>query len=169
MSDWLELFNAYRALAQHFVSVLLAAAIWRWGGSPERWLIGIFFGAMVLPVYIFKWLGLGHAMEVGPYAPIVTLIDLGAAILFIGVALHANRIYPPWIAGFQLVAVGGHLVRSLIDSVSPLAVALLVIGPSYCQLLLLFVGFVGHVQRERRFGQYRAWRPTPPGLRGLRL
>lgn len=169
MSDWLELFNAYRSPTQHVASLLLAAAIWRWGGSPERWLIGVFLGAMVLPVYLFNWLGIGHGIEVGPYAPVVTILDMVAALLFVGVALHANRIYPLWIAGFQLVAVGGHLVRSLIDSVSPLAVALLVIGPSYCQLLLLFVGFVGHIQRERRFGQYRAWRSTPPGLKGLRL
>lgn len=167
MSDWLELFNAYRAPAQHLVSLLLAAAIWRWGGSPERWLISIFLGAMVLPVYIFDWFGLGKAMEVGPYAPVVMLIDLCAAILFVGVALHANRNYPLWIAGFQLVAVGGHLVRSLIDSVSPLAVALLVLGPAYCQLALMFAGFVRHVLRERRFGHYRAWRPSAPGVGGL--
>lgn len=169
MSDWLDLFNAYRAPAQHLTSLLLAAAIWRWGGGPERWLISIFLGAMVLPVYVFELLGVRGAIEVGPYAPLVTLIDMCAAILFVCVALNANRNYPLWVAGFQLVAVGGHLVRSLVDSVSPLAVALLVVGPAYCQLLLLLVGFLRHVQRERRFGQYREWRPTAPRLKGLRL
>ena len=169
MSDWLELLNTYRVPAQHIASLLLAAAIWRWGGSPERWLIGVFLGAMVLPVYLFNWLGIGDAIEIGPYAPIVTLIDMCAAILFVWVALNANRNYPLWVAGFQLVAVGGHLVRSLVDSVSPLAVAILVVGPAYCQLLLLLAGFVRHVQRERRFGQYREWRPSAPRLKGLRL
>ena len=169
MSEWLDLFNAYRVPVQHLTSMLLAAASWRWGGSPERWLIGIFLGAMVLPTYVFRLLGIVDALETGPYAPVVALIDMCAAILFVVVALHANRNYPLWIAGFQLVAVGGHLVRSLLDSVSPLAVAFLVIGPAYCQLLLLLVGFVRHVQRERRFGQYREWRPTAPRLKGLRL
>lgn len=169
MSDWVELFNAYRAPAQHLVSMLLAAAIWRWGGSPERWLIGIFLGAMVLPVYIFQWFGLGKAMEVGPYAPAVMLIDIFAGILFVAVALQANRNYPLWIAGFQLVAVGGHLVRSLDDLVSPLAVAFLVVGPAYCQLLVLLVGFARHVLRKRRFGNYRAWRLAAPRIEGLRL
>lgn len=169
MSDLLDLFNAYRVPAQHLASMVLAAAIWRWGGSPERWLIGIFLGTMVLPVYIFELLGVRGAIEIGPYAPVVLLTDLSAAILFAGVALNANRNYPLWIAGFQLVAVGGHLVRSLVDSVSPLAVAILVVGPAYCQLLVMLVGFVRHVQRERHFGQYRAWRPNAPRLGGLTL
>jgi|JI8StandDraft_2_1071088.scaffolds.fasta_scaffold45190_4 hypothetical protein len=169
MGDWLEWFNGFRAPAQHLTSLLLAAAIWRWGGSPERWLIGIFLGTMVLPVYVFELLGVRGGIEIGPYAPVVSLVDMCAAILFVGVALQANRNYPLWIAGFQLVAVGGHLVRSLVDSVSPLAVAILVVGPAYCQLLVLLVGFVRHVLRERRFGQYREWRPTAPRMKGLRL
>ena len=169
MSDLLDLFNAYRVPAQHLGSLMLAAAIWRWGGSPERWLIGIFVGTMVLPVYIFELLGVRGAIELGPYAPVVLLTDMSAATLFVCVALNANRNYPLWIAGFQLVAVGGHLVRSLVDSVSPLAVAILVVGPAYCQLLVLLVGFVRHVLRERRFGHYREWRPTAPRMKGLRL
>lgn len=169
MSDLLDLFNAYRVPAQHLASMVLAAAIWRWGGSPERWLIGIFVGTMVLPVYIFELLGVKGAIELGPYAPVVLLTDVSAGILFVCVALNANRNYPLWIAGFQLVAVGGHLVRSLVDSVSPLAVAILVVGPAYCQLLLLLAGFLRHVLRERRFGHYRAWRPSAPRLEGLTL
>jgi hypothetical protein len=169
MSDWLELFNAYRAPAQHLTSVLLAAAIWRWGGSPERWLIGIFVATMVLPIYIHQWLGGGGAFEVGPHAAFATLLDIVAAALFVGVALNANRNYPLWIAGFQLVAVGAHLVQALVGSVSPVAVAILVIGPSYCQLLLLFAGFVRHMLRQRRFGQYREWRVTTPAAAGLSL
>jgi hypothetical protein len=169
MSDWLEIFNAYRAPAQHLASVLLAAAIWRWGGSPERWLIGIFICTMVLPVWVLRWLGYSGALEVGPTAVIVMLIDLCAAILFVGVALRANRNYPLWIAGFQLVALGAHMVNMITDSVSPLAIALLAIGPSYCQLLLLLAGFVRHTRRERRFGHYRAWRIAAPAAGGLAL
>lgn len=168
MSDWLELFNAYRVPAQHLTSLLLAAAIWRWGGSPERWLIGIFLATMVLPAYAVWWLGL-DGFEVGPYATFASLLDIVAAVLFVGVALNANRNYPLWIAGFQLVAVGAHLVQALVDSVSPVAVAILVIGPSYCQLLLLLAGFVSHMLRQRRFGQYREWRVTTPAAAGLSL
>jgi uncharacterized oligopeptide transporter (OPT) family protein len=169
MSDWLELFNAYRVPAQHLTSLLLAAAIWRWGGSPERWLIGTFVATMVLPIYIHQWLGAGEAFEIGPYAPFATLLDIVAAAMFISIALNANRNYPLWMAGFQLVAVGAHLVRALVDNVSPLAVGLLVIGPAYCQLLVLIAGFVRHILRQRRFGQYREWRVTTPAAVGLSL
>lgn len=168
MGDLLDFLNAYRVPSLHVTSFLLLGAIWRWGGAPERWLIGIFIATMVLPTYVIWWFGLGAA-EVGPYAPVVMLIDMSAAAMFIGVALKANRNYPLWIAGFQLVAVGAHLVRSIIDTISPLAIAILVIGPAYCQLLLLLAGFARHALRQRRFGPYREWRLKIPTARGLQL
>ncbi len=167
MEAWLELFNTYRVTAQHVIAFLLAAAIWRWGGGPERWLIGIFLATMVVPVYGVWWFGLGAA-EVGPYAPVLFAIETIAAVLFVAIALNANRNYPLWIAGFQLVAVVTHVVQSMADAVSPLAIAMLIIGPSYGQLLVLLGGSVRHWLRERRFGPYREWRLTPPGLRWLR-
>lgn len=165
MGDWLELFNIYRVPAQHLTSFLLAAAIWRWGAGPERWLMGSFLATMVMPVYVVWWLGLG-ALESGPHAAVFMMVDMLAAVLFTAIALNANRNYPLWVAGFQFVAVGAHLVQMLVDGISPLAVAVLVIGPSYFQLLLLFGGFVRHTQRQRRFGRYREWRLMEPLVRG---
>jgi nicotinamide riboside transporter PnuC len=156
----LDLFNTYRVDAQHIASILLVLAIWRWGAGPERWLIGIFVATMVVPVHIFRVFDLGDA-ALGPYAWVWAIIDSLTAVAFIAVALKANRNYPLWIAGFQLVAIGAHIVSGLVDAVSPLAYAILAIGPSYCQLLLIFGGFVRHVRRRRRFGNYRAWRPVP--------
>jgi hypothetical protein len=166
MLEWLEFSNTYRAPAQHLVSILLAGAIWRWGGAPERWLIAIFLATMVLPMYVL-W-GLDPPPEwQGVAARVYTMLDLLAAVLFVAVALNANRNYPLWIAGFQLVAVGAHVVRVMVESAAPLAYAILIIGPSYCQLLVLAVGFVRHVLRERRFGPYRAWRQSAPFARVL--
>ncbi|NCP15338.1 MAG: hypothetical protein GW858_14455 [Sphingomonadales bacterium] len=167
LGDVLEFFNAYRVAFQHLTSFLLAAAIWRWGGGPERWLMGVFLATMVMPIYVIWALNLGAA-EIGPYAGVIFGIDVIAALLFTAIALNANRNYPLWIAGFQLVALGAHAAQAMIDSVSALAFVVLVIGPSYGQLLVLALGFVRHRQRERRYGAYRDWRLFPPGLRWLR-
>lgn len=163
MGELLELFNAYRVPTQHLASFLLAGAIWRWGGAPERWLIGTFLATMVAPMYVVYGFGLGAA-QIGPYAGYYAALDGVAAALFMGIALNANRNYPLWIAGFQLVALVAHLVKALVHEVSPLAHAILVIGPSYAQLLLMICGFARHAMRERRFGPYREWRQgfTPP-------
>lgn len=166
MNDWLELFNAYRAPTQHIASLLLAVAIWRWGGSPERWLAAVFIATMVVPIYVVRTLGM-HTFAGGPWAGYYVLIDVVAAVLFVGVALNANRNYPMGIAAFQLVAVGAHMVKAVADIASPLAIAILVIGPTYLQLLLLLTGFIRHIRRERHFGPYRAWRIAPPAIGGL--
>jgi len=167
MATLLDLFNEFRVPAQHLASLLLAGAVWRWGGAPERWLIGVFLATMVVPVYIARGLGLS-ATDIGPWATMVISLDLMAAALFVGIALNANRNYPLWIAGFQVVAVAAHLVKALVHEVSPLAYAILVIGPSYCQLLLLIAGFARHALRQRRFGPYREWRQAVPGVLGWR-
>jgi hypothetical protein len=158
----LDLFNAYRVDAQHIASVLLALAIWRWGAAPERWMISLFVLCMVVPLYLFDWLDLGDAVF-GPFAWLSITTDLLAATGFCLVAVHANRNYPLWVAGFQLVSISAHMVQGLVDSVSPLAYLILAVGPTYCQLLLIFAGFLRHVGRERRFGHYRSWRTPLPG------
>lgn len=158
----LELFNTYRGDAQHIVSVVLALAIWRWGAAPERWSIGLFIAAMVVPVKLFDWFGLGNP-AFGPLAWLYIAIDMLAGAGFVAVALRANRNYPLWLAGFQLVAISAHAVKGMVDAVSPLAYLILATGPSYCQVLLILAGFIRHLIRERQFGPYREWRAPLPG------
>lgn len=153
----LELFNTYRADVQHIASVVLALAIWRWGGGPERWLIGLFVATMVVPAYLFDLLDGGAPTE-GPYAWLYFSFDLIAAAGFTAVALNANRNYPLWVAGFQLVAIGAHAVKQMGLDVSLFALVILIVGPAYCQLLLILGGFLRHLRRKRRFGTYRDWR-----------
>lgn len=166
MEDLLAFFNAYRASAQHLAAFLLAGAAWRWGGAPERWLSAAFLATMVLPIYVLRWLYPIPTMD-GPVLQFRLLFDGIATVVFVGIALRANRNYPLWIAGFQLVALGAYMVKVVAEGVSQMALAILIIGPSYCQLLLLIAGLLRHVRRERRFGAYRAWRITPPAIRGL--
>ncbi|MDT8280984.1 MAG: hypothetical protein RQ806_10620 [Erythrobacter sp.] len=159
----LDLFNFYRDDAQHIASVLLALAIWRWGAAPERWLIVIFIAAMVVPVRVAGWAGVDDIVF-GSNAALYVTIDLLAGAAFVAVALNANRNYPLWIAGFQLVAISAHAVKGLVDTVSPIAYLILASGPSYCQLALIFAGFARHVTRTRQFGPYRDWRASAPGM-----
>jgi hypothetical protein len=56
------------------------------------------------------------------------------------------------------VAISAHAVKVMVDTVSPLAYLILASGPSYCQLALIFAGFVRHRMRLKTFGPYRAWR-----------
>jgi len=159
----LELFNAYRIDVQHIASVMLALAIWRWGAAPERWLMALFMATMVAPYYLFNLFGLGTP-AFGPYNWFYIAIDLFAGAGFIAVALQANRNYPLWVAGFQLVALGAHAVKGMADAVSPLAYMIMAIGPAYCQLLVILGGFIRHLIRQRQFGRYRAWRVSPPAV-----
>jgi hypothetical protein len=168
MLEFLDFFNSYRVIIQHLASLLLAAAIWRWGGGPERWLIVIFLVSMVLPVYPMGWLSKGSG-SVQAYMQAWFVIDVIATGLFIAIALNANRNYPLWVAGFQVVALVAHAVEAMVDAVSPLASAVLMVGPSYGILLVLIGGFVRHLIRLRRFGPYRDWRMSPPSLMWLRL
>lgn len=168
MIEVLEFFNAYRVTLQHLASLLLAAAIWRWGGGPERWLMAIFLVSMVLPVYPIRWLR-ESATDHEAYLQVWLVIDVIVTGPLIAIALNANRNYPLWIAAFQVVALVAHAVEVMVDTVSSLASAVLMVGPSYGILLVLAGGFVRHLIRLRRFGPYRDWRLSPPSLMWLRL
>ena len=154
----LEFLNTYRADLQYAASLLVGLALWRGGGGPERSLAILFTGVIMAPAIIFRLTASG-TMIFGVFAPLYAVLDVIALVGFVLVALNANRNYPLWIAGLQIVAVGAHLVKGLVDGVSPIAYVVLAVGPSYCQLALLVAGLLRHRARLRRFGPYRDWRP----------
>lgn len=98
---------------------------------------------MVVPTYLFKLLDAGVPTE-GPYAWLHFSVDLIASAGFTVIALNANRNYPLWIAGFQLVAIGAYAVKQMGLDVSLFALVILIVGPAYCQLLLIFSGETHH-------------------------
>lgn len=162
----LDFIANHRADLQYIASLLMGLAMLRWGGGPERAIAVMFTGVLMLPLIAFRLAMTSGTMMLGDLAPIYIALDAIALAGFVLIALNANRNYPLWIAGFQMVAVGAHLVKGLVDVVSPLAYVLLAVGPSYFQLVLMLAGLLRHRRRLRRYGPYRDWR-TGHGLPGL--
>ncbi|MBD2840805.1 hypothetical protein [Erythrobacter rubeus] len=163
----LEVIFENRALAQQFVSILLGLAMLRWGGAPERAVACVFVGLLILPIVVIEAIT-GDALIFAGGGVYFATMDTVTAIAFTMIALYANRNYTLWIAGFQVVAASAHAVRFAVDVVTPLAHAVLVIGPSYFQIILMALGLFRHIRRKKLYGEYRDWRvpirfPFGPG------
>lgn len=150
----------------NLVSVgLLGAAALRWGAGPERMCAAALF-AMTFgdPVYhllvshgpTYGTVDLGHLAQ-----------DIAVAAVFVGVALQANRVYPIWLAAFQLVSLLSHFAREVTDFFPKLAYGLMSYGPYYTTILILGFGIAAHARRTRRLGRYRSWRTSSNHSRGV--
>ena len=157
----LEILLENRVDAQRIFSMVLILAMWKWGRGPERWIASTWFVLFLLPFLVSSTFH-GSPLLFTQGGLLYAAIDLLATAIFLGIALNANRNYPLWIAGFQVVAMAAHLTRGLADAVTPLAYAILVIGPSYFQLAIMLVGLIRHVRRQKQYGGYRDWRTSEP-------
>ena len=157
----LELIFENRSFIQYIVSLVLGLAMWRWGGKPEKACATVFVVVFTIPAILSELIA-GYALFYFADGYFFLLIDAVAAILFIVIAVNANRMYTLWIAGFQVVALAAHFVKYVVEMVSTLAHAVLVVGPSYFQLGLMLGGLLAHIRREKRFGEYRDWRMSAP-------
>ena len=136
----------------------LVLAAWRWGAGPERILAAIlvwFHAADAVNHAVAS--PAGFSLDTGHF-----VIDAVAAVVAVGVAVQANRIYPLWFAAFQLIALFAQIARDLAPGVATLAYQVLYTGPSYFQILLLAGGIWLHRRRVRRLGPYRSWRSSSP-------
>jgi hypothetical protein len=135
--------------------VLLAT--WR-GAAPERWLAGTFILMFALDRFYHVFFGPGH--DIVGVSPGHILIDAVAAVLFVWIGLSANRVYPLWVAGFQLMAVVSHVVRAISPAIASGAYKTIMIAPSYLQTAAFTLGVILHMRREIRYGPYRSWRDS---------
>lgn len=153
--------SEYRIYAQDALALTICGCALVWGGGPERavaatWLIVFQLGLLVYEEFVslgYQLLGIDLWLASS---------DWLAGLIWIAVALYANRNYTLAIAGLQLLAMIAHLARGLTDLISPVSYVVMYAAPGWFQLMFLAIGLVRHIQRKRRYGTYRDWRVTKP-------
>ena len=147
----------YRAYAQDILAYTICIVALIWGGGPERavavtWLILFEFA-----IGMYRNI-LGAEYRLTEIDLFLASTDILAALVWITVALYANRNYPMWIAGMQLLAMTAHVARGLVEAISPITYIAMVIAPGWFQLIFLGIGLSRHIMRKRKHGAYRDWR-----------
>jgi hypothetical protein len=137
---------------------LLSVAVLRWGAAPERICVATLFAVTFGdPVYhlLVKRATIYGSVDIGHL-----VMDVGVAVAFVAVALRANRVYPLWLAAFQLVSVLSHFAREEIASFPKLAYGMMSYGPFYIILAIMTGGLAFHARRTKHLGRYRSWRSS---------
>ncbi|NVE95864.1 hypothetical protein [Altererythrobacter lutimaris] len=152
-----DLILEYRDEVQRVLGFVICLCALRWGGAPERWTALVLLLVFQVGDAIYHLI-FGAGFELSDVDVGHAVLDVTASVLLVGIALQANRLYPLWIAAFQLVATTAHVAREIAVMMKPIAYAILAISPSYFQLLILLGGLAYHVKRKKIWGDYRDWR-----------
>lgn len=128
------------------VSVLLfIVALWR-GASPERLLAGtLFVAAAVQVVSGLAWPLAGPQTE----ARVGLLTDVLTLAAIVAVALHANRLYPLWLGGAQIVALALRFADAAL-TLRPQAHAIMQQAPVCFELIIMALGLLSHMVRTHK-------------------
>ena len=138
----------------HFLVLLVlctAYALWA-GGGPERAGAAIYAASVavthVLRAYnVHRW----GVVNVGEFT-----VDAVTFVIFIVIALRANRFWPLWVSALLGLGVLGHLGR-LVGPDFWWAYAVVLTIWSYPIVLLFAIGTFLHQRRLNRFGADRSW------------
>ncbi|WP_324695859.1 hypothetical protein ACLIMP_12745 [Novosphingobium aerophilum] len=148
-----------RAYVQYGAYLALFLVAMRRGAAPERILASIILGMIVVDRIYHLVRGPDLLLYQG-----VDLVHLAIdtfSLLAIGaVALKANRFYPLWIGGAQIIAFSSHFYRLGIVEIHTTAYQVMAIMPSYVQLLAMALGLGFHMRRQKKLGNYPSWRKS---------
>lgn len=163
----LELLWTNKFLVQYALFAILFILASAKGAGPERGCAGILLAMPVIDqVHHFAVGGSVYYddVDIGHMA-----IDMLVFCALLPVALHANRVYPLWIGGAQIISLIAHLYRMSIAEIDRIAYDVMQIMPSYIQLVAMSLGLAFHVSRRKRLGSYPSWRrsfaPMPASSR----
>ena len=151
------IFSEYRPFAQDILTVLVCIGAFVWGGAPERivaatWLLVFEFPGRIYRAFV------SDGLQLADIDAFLATTDVVAGIVWIAVALYANRNYTLFIAGMQVLAMTAHVARGLADAISPVAYMTMVVAPGWFQLIFLGFGVIFHARRKKKYGEYRDWR-----------
>lgn len=154
----LRMTSPWRISLQETWTIALLITALLWGGGPEKVAISVW----LIVVEFSRYLSINT--EKTPEATLALwsgvnwnsfLVDGLLLIGFVGLALIANRRYVFWIAGLQVIAVMGHVVRASTDDLMIFVYGVMVIGPGWLQIFVMTAGQIAHLRRSR--GVYADW------------
>ncbi|MDE8652258.1 hypothetical protein [Novosphingobium album (ex Liu et al. 2023)] len=130
-----------------FVVLMLAVsgyAGWQ-GGVPER----VAAASMCIAMVATASTNIDAALAFAQVQWALLWIDVGLLVALTLIAIFADRFWPLWLAGMQLVAVAAHGARGYDAAIVPLAYWWLIGKTSYPMVALLWLGVRRHRQRRR--------------------
>lgn len=130
-------------------------AFWA-GGGPER--VGAAVYALSVPVTHLTLLASSQHwrnLEIG-----VFIVDATTFVIFILIALRADRFWPIWVSSLLGIALLGHLGRYVMPDTYWRAYARVLAMWSYPILALMVTGTFLHRRRLKLFGVDRSWRSS---------
>jgi len=110
------------------------------GGGPERFVAAVLSVWFVGNAITRGFIGLSSYVSFEGW---IFLTDVIALVIFLGLALRANRYWTLWIASAQLLAVVGHFLGALGLTEHPLVYSIFIRLPFWLQILFLFFGTFG--------------------------
>lgn len=146
-----------RSLVQDVLAFSICLAALVWGAGPERAVAVVWLLCFEFTLRVYRYVSeTGYQLETTDL--FLGSTDIVAGLLWIVIALNSNRNYPLFVAALQLLVISAHFARGLIESIEPIAYAIMVMAPGWLQLIILGTGLARHINRQRDFGAYREWR-----------
>jgi hypothetical protein len=133
-------------------AIVMALSIWK-GGAPERIASAIIVYGLLSTIALqgpieSRFL----SMELG-----VFIVDVSMLVLFFVLALFAERFWPIWMSGFQIIQALSHLAQILIPHMLPQAYKTIVTVWAYPMLIILAWATVRHRERVLTLGSDKSW------------
>ncbi|MBX7513588.1 hypothetical protein K3179_03405 [Qipengyuania sp. GH38] len=136
-----------RFLLQVALILLVVLFALRKGGRPERHIALVLLGMLAANTLYGVLVGWWTDYDEIPWYRVV--FDCTGFALILIVALRADRWWPLWVSGVQLLSVLAHLLRALDADLHPLVYAIMERWPYWIAIGLTGLGTYLHASRAR--------------------